>query len=87
VHYTTLELPAGRLRSLFAITSNVNSYVYGRVYFPVRSNRLKDIGKFIGATELLSRVVYGDSRGVLLHPEPILKGHALHDLWQVMGGS
>ena len=28
---------------------NVNSYVYGRVYFPVRSNRLKDIGKFIGA--------------------------------------
>ena len=37
--------------------------------------------------ELLSRVVYGDSRGVLLHPEPILKGHALHDLWQVMGGS
>jgi hypothetical protein len=30
--------------------------------------------------ELLSRVVYGGSRGVLLHPEPILKGHALHDL-------
>jgi predicted RecB family nuclease len=29
---------------------NVNTYVYGTVYFPVRSNRLKDIGKFIGAT-------------------------------------
>ena len=28
---------------------NVNRYVYGKVYFPVRSNRLKDIGHFIGA--------------------------------------
>ena len=28
---------------------NVNSYIYGKVYFPVRSNRLKDIGHFIGA--------------------------------------
>jgi hypothetical protein len=28
---------------------NVNSYVYGKVYFPVRSNGLKDIGHFIGA--------------------------------------
>jgi len=28
---------------------NVNTYVYGKVYFPIRSNRLKDIGKFIGA--------------------------------------
>ena len=27
----------------------MNSYIYGKVYFPVRSNRLKDIGKFIGA--------------------------------------
>jgi predicted RecB family nuclease len=29
---------------------NVNRYIYGKVYFPVRSNRLKDIGNFIGAT-------------------------------------
>ena len=28
---------------------NVNQYIYGKVYFPVRSNRLKDIGHFIGA--------------------------------------
>jgi predicted RecB family nuclease len=28
---------------------NVNRYVYGKVYFPVRSNGLKDIGHFIGA--------------------------------------
>lgn len=29
---------------------NINTYIFGRVYFPVRSNRLKDIGNFIGAT-------------------------------------
>ncbi|MBN1579974.1 MAG: IS66 family transposase [Anaerolineae bacterium] len=29
---------------------NVNTHIYGKVYFPVRSNRLKDIGAFIGAT-------------------------------------
>lgn len=29
---------------------NVNTYVYGRVYFPIYSNRLKDIGGFIGAS-------------------------------------
>ena len=28
---------------------NVNSWIYGKVYFPVRSNRLKDLGKFLGA--------------------------------------
>jgi hypothetical protein len=28
---------------------NVNRHIYGKVYFPVRSNRLKDIGHFIGA--------------------------------------
>ena len=28
---------------------NVNRYIYGKVYFPVRSNRLKDIGHYIGA--------------------------------------
>jgi hypothetical protein len=28
---------------------NVNRYIYGKVYFPVQSNGLKDIGGFIGA--------------------------------------
>jgi predicted RecB family nuclease len=28
---------------------NVNRYIYGKVYFPVRSNRLKDIGHYLGA--------------------------------------
>lgn len=28
---------------------NVNTYIYGKIYFPVRSNSLKEIGKFIGA--------------------------------------
>lgn len=28
---------------------NVNKYVYGRIYFPTYSNRLKEIGKYIGA--------------------------------------
>ena len=28
---------------------NVNRYIYGKVYFPVRSNGLKAIGTFIGA--------------------------------------
>ncbi len=29
---------------------NVNTYIYGKVYFPVYSNGLKAIGKFIGAS-------------------------------------
>ena len=29
---------------------NINSLIYGKVYFPVHSNSLKEIGKFIGAT-------------------------------------
>lgn len=28
---------------------NINRYVYGKVYFPVRSNGLKDVGRYIGA--------------------------------------
>jgi len=28
---------------------NVNSWIFGKVYFPVRSNGLKDLGKFLGA--------------------------------------
>jgi predicted RecB family nuclease len=29
---------------------NINTSLYGKVYFPVRSNGLKEIGKFLGAT-------------------------------------
>jgi predicted RecB family nuclease len=29
---------------------NINTYIYGKVYFPVYSNGLKDIGRFIGAS-------------------------------------
>ena len=28
---------------------NINTYIYGKIYFPVYSNRLKEIGNFIGA--------------------------------------
>jgi hypothetical protein len=28
---------------------NINKYIYGKIYFPVYSNRLKEIGPFIGA--------------------------------------
>jgi predicted RecB family nuclease len=29
---------------------NINSYIYGRIYFPIFSNRLKEIGSLIGAS-------------------------------------
>ena len=29
---------------------NVNLYIYGKVYFPVYSNSLKDLGKYVGAS-------------------------------------
>lgn len=29
---------------------NINTYIYGKIYFPVRSNSLKEIGKFLGAS-------------------------------------
>jgi predicted RecB family nuclease len=29
---------------------NVNSFIFGKVYFPTRSNTLKDLGRFVGAT-------------------------------------
>jgi predicted RecB family nuclease len=29
---------------------NVSSWVYGKIYFPVRSNGLKELGKFVGAS-------------------------------------
>ena len=29
---------------------NINAFIYGKVYFPVRSNGLKDLSKFVGAS-------------------------------------
>lgn len=29
---------------------NINSFIYGKVYFPLRSNKLKELGKFVGAS-------------------------------------
>lgn len=40
---------AGR-EEVLARLVNVSQWVYGRVYFPVRSNGLKDVGRFLGAT-------------------------------------
>jgi len=48
-----LQKLAGRYESdskpLVTRLVNINSFIYGRVYFPVYSNGLKEIGKFIGA--------------------------------------
>jgi predicted RecB family nuclease len=30
--------------------TNINSFIYGKVYFPTKSNNLKDLGKYIGAS-------------------------------------
>ena len=40
-HQRTADALLGRL-------INLNTYVYGKVYFPIRSNRLKDIGALAG---------------------------------------
>jgi predicted RecB family nuclease len=29
---------------------NINSFIHGKVYFPLRSNKLKELGKFVGAS-------------------------------------
>ena len=34
---------------VLARLANISQWVYGRVYFPVRSNSLKEIGRFLGA--------------------------------------
>jgi predicted RecB family nuclease len=30
--------------------ANVNSFIFGKIYFPTRSNTLKDLGRLLGAT-------------------------------------
>jgi predicted RecB family nuclease len=37
-------------KALLGRMVNVNGFIYGKVYFPVRSNRLKDLGAAVGAS-------------------------------------
>jgi predicted RecB family nuclease len=39
----------GAPRTLMNRLVNVNAWIYGKLYFPVRSNGLKDVGTFLGA--------------------------------------
>jgi predicted RecB family nuclease len=48
--FTTLAKRYGRGSGLARRLVNVASSVYGKVYFPVRSNGLKQLGRFLGAT-------------------------------------
>jgi hypothetical protein len=41
------ETPLGGLTTRLV---NVNTFIYGKLYFPVRSNKLKDLGKCVGAS-------------------------------------
>jgi hypothetical protein len=47
--FTTLAKRHGRGSKLADRLVNVASFVYGRVYFPVRSNGLKSLGRLLGA--------------------------------------
>jgi hypothetical protein len=57
-HYGNYETEAiKKIKNKYAIKTNieerlfnVNKVIYGQVYFPVYSNSLKDIGKYIGAS-------------------------------------
>lgn len=46
---TFIQRYGGDMDALMKRLVNVNSWIYGKVYFPVRSNSLKEIGKFVGA--------------------------------------
>ena len=48
--FATLAKRHGRGSDLAGRLVNVASSVYGKVYFPVRSNGLKQLGRFLGAT-------------------------------------
>ena len=48
--FATLAKRHGRGSGLAGRLVNVASSVYGKVYFPVRSNGLKQLGRFLGAT-------------------------------------
>ncbi len=48
--FATLSKRHGRGDWLKDSLVNVASYVYGKIYFPVRSNGLKQLGRFLGST-------------------------------------
>src|SRR5204863_6684970 len=48
--FGTLAKRHGKGRELADRLVNVASSLYGKVYFPVRSNGLKPLGRFLGAT-------------------------------------
>jgi predicted RecB family nuclease len=62
----------GQLESLAQRLVNLNAHVHGKVYFPVRSNSLKDIGSFLGA-RWTSPVASG------------LQSLVWRDVWEVTG--
>src|SRR5262249_31998630 len=62
----------GQLESLTQRLVNLNAHVHGKVYFPVRSNSLKDIGGFLGA-RWTSPLASG------------LQSLVWRDLWEVSG--
>src|SRR5512135_525056 len=47
--FATLAKRHGKGSGLGARLVNVASSVYGKVYFPVRSNALKQLGRYLGA--------------------------------------
>ncbi len=47
--FSTLARRHGRGGGLADRLVNVASFVYGKIYFPVRSNGLKLVGRFLGA--------------------------------------
>ena len=58
-HYGSYELQAitklghryqTDVTSLAKRLVNINAYIYGKIYFPLTSNRLKEIGHFLGAS-------------------------------------
>jgi len=58
-HYGNYELKTlNRLEKKYPVTCesvkkrlvNISSFIYGRVYFPIWSNKLKELGKFVGAS-------------------------------------
>jgi transposase len=48
--FVTLAKRYGKGSGIIPRLINVASFVYGKVYFPVRSNGLKPLGRFLGAT-------------------------------------
>jgi len=53
---TTLEKRYDfRKANISKLLVNINTYIYGKIYFPLYSNRLKEIGNFVGASWTIPR--------------------------------